>query len=212
MYKVIEELKNASEILVIDLTSGLGTKSYHDENIKLLKIDNKTEIKLPGDSDWSLLTTMDSDDSITGYQNIIVRNPGWPSEFIIFQDYGNHEGPEGPLSFDERVLFPVLTQGSESVGYYDGAISIIYRVSEGRLFAFKICTDPVVPDITRIRQKRPTNIHYAVSNEKPDAKIIVSVLFQYNNVKPNWKEIMIPGMTAWDIHKPSWIRWIMSNI
>ena len=209
MYQVIEELKEIREILVVDLTSGLGTKAYQDKNTKFLTIDDKTEVSCQGDP-WRPLKDIVADDEI-GYQNIKVRNPSWPSEMMIFQDYGNHEGGGAPLSFDERVLFPCLVLESESVGYFDGAISVMYRVLE-RLFVFKICTDPVKPRISKIRQKRPTNIDYAVTGEGPNAKILVSVLFSYQDEEPKWKEIMIPGMTVWDIHKPSWIKWIMSNI
>jgi hypothetical protein len=209
MYKVIEDLKKSKRILVIDLTSGLGTKSYHDKNIKSFDIDDKTDIKLPGIINWTQLSSVNPDDTV-GYQNIIVRNLGWPSELMIFQDYGNHEGTEESLSFDERVLFPGLILGTESVGYYDGAISVIYRVLE-KIFVFKICPD-TRPDISRIRKKRPTNINYSLTSKSPDARVIVSVLFQYKDEDPNWKEIMIPGMTAWDIHNPSWIKWIFKSI
>jgi hypothetical protein len=209
MYKVIEELQGVREILVVDLTSGLGTKAYHDGNIKFLTIDDKTEVSCQSDP-WRPLRDIVADDEI-GYQNVEVRNPAWPSEMMIFQDYGNHEGGSAALSFDERVLFPYLALGSESVGYFDGATSVMYRVSD-RLFVFKICIDPVKPRIHKIRQKRPTNIGYAVTGEGPDAKLLVSVLFSYQDEESKWKEIMIPGMTVWDIHKPSWIKWIMSNI
>jgi hypothetical protein len=85
----------------------------------------------------------------------------------------------------------------------------MYRASD-QLFVFKICIDPVKPRIHKIRQKRPTNIDYALSGEGPDAKVIVSVLFSYQDEEPKWKEIMIHGITAWDIHKPAWIRWILN--
>jgi hypothetical protein len=209
MYKVIEELQGVREIVVVDLTSGLGTKAYHDGNTKFLTIDDKTEVSCQSDP-WKPLRDIVADDEI-GYQNVEVRNPAWPSEMMIFQDYGNHEGGSAALSFDERVLFPCLALGSESVGYFDGAISVMYRVSD-RLFVFKVCIDPVKPRIYKIRQKRPTNIDYAVTGEGPDAKLLVSVLFSYQDEEPKWKEIMIPGMTVWDIHKPAWIKWIMSNI
>lgn len=209
MYNVIEDLKTLREILVIDLTSGLGLKAYHDKNIKFLQIDDKTELSCQGDP-WMPLKDIIPDDT-TGYQNVEVRNPNWPSELIIFQDYGNHTGGSSDLSFDERVLFPCLALGSESVGYYDGSIAVIYRTSE-KLYVFKICIDPVKPEMQKIRQKRPTNIDYALTGEEPDAKILVDVLFSYQDEEPKWKEIMIPGMTVWDIHKPSWIKWIMSNI
>jgi hypothetical protein len=208
MYRVVEELQEINDILVIDLTSGLGTKAYRDENFKFLTLDDKTEVKLPGMTGWNSLSGLNPDD-IVGYQNVVVKNPGWPGKLVIFQDYGNHEGDGTPLSFDERVLFPCLSIGEESVGYYDGAISVIYRVS-GRLFIVKICTSPEVPDISQVRQKRPTNIYYALTSEEPDSKVIIGVLFEYNNKDPKWKDIVIPGLTAWDIHKPSWIKWILS--
>jgi hypothetical protein len=212
MYKIIEELQQINEILVVDLTSGLGIKSYHDDNIKHLILDDKTDLKLSYNQDiWRPLSEINSDIT-SGYQNVEVRNPAWPSEMMIFQDYGNHEGSQPDLSFDERVLFPCLSLGSESVGYYDKAISVFYR-TEKKLFVFKICKSPVKPNIEQIRQKRPTNISYSLTSEDPDAKVIVNVLFQYNDVEnPEWKEIMIPAMTAWDIHKPSWIEWIMKTL
>lgn len=208
MYNIIEDLQRIKEILVVDLTSGLGTEAYHDSNIKTILLDDKTEVKLPGEQ-WKPLIEIHSH-TIVGYQNIIVRNPSWPSEIIILQDYGNHEGANSPLSFDERVLLPCLMLGSESVGHYDGSISIIYQVSE-RLYIFKICSDPIKPDIPKLSQKRPTNIHYSLTNDQPDAKVLIGVLFKYANETPEWKEIVIPGLTAWDIHKPSWVSWILSN-
>ena len=109
MYKVIEELQGVREIVVVDLTSGLGTKAYHDGNTKFLTIDDKTEVSCQSDP-WKPLRDIVADDEI-GYQNVEVRNPAWPSEMMIFQDYGNHEGGWGCLKLRRKSSIPLLGLG-----------------------------------------------------------------------------------------------------
>ena len=193
MNNIVDNLCKITEMVVVDLVRFHGKSAYTDRNTRIVPLKD-LEYREYQDEPW--VSVKDLKD-IPDVKTAEFRCQG--TSFLIYGDYGNHEGDFGDKEFPEELLFPGLILGLESVAYFEDSLCICYRLGD-RLMMFVLKKENIDP--WKIgNTKRPTNLGYTYNDLYPVVNIKLSGY-------PNWYDIEFPILIK-DLTSVEWIMWAL---
>lgn len=168
MYDVIKELMGCKDVVVFsDKATKSETYSLLNSTMTLGKVTYSHEEEYDKELDHL-------------YNNIVLKAEN--KEFIILQDYGDHEGCVDASQYYEIERALPLFDRHSSIGWFDGHMCLFDKYN-GHLFAYKLFEAPKI-NLETLKTKRPYNFKILLPKEyNNDTKLIYSLSIREEETK-----------------------------